>query len=232
MTISRLGILTGWLALGLAVPGWAQDAPPVVVTHGTGVVRVVPDRAFVTLTRESRASSPNEAQRLNAEGMTAINRVLDDAELAPDAIRTLGVNLQPEYDFQDGRRTLRGYVAVNIISVRVDDLARLGEIMDSAVGSGATAVSGVQFDVGNRSELERRALGEAVADARARAEAAALGAGQAIDGVVRIEESGGVSGIQPTLRMAMQAEGAAAITPIAPGQIEIRASVTLTARLR
>ena len=232
MIISRLGIVTGGLAVAMAVPGWAQEAPPVVVTQGTGVVRAVPDRAFVTLTGESRASNPNEAQRLNAEAMTAVTRALDESDLGPNAVRTLGVNLQPEYDFQDGRRTLRGFVAVNIVDVRIDDIDRLGEIIDRVVASGATAVTGVRFDVGNRPELERRALEAAVTDARARADAAATGAGLSVEAVIRIEEPGGSSGGQPPFRMAMQAPAPAAITPIAPGQIEVRATVTLTAKLR
>jgi uncharacterized protein YggE len=42
---------------------------PTVVASGQGVVFAVPDRAWITVSAESRAPSPREAQRLNAEDM-------------------------------------------------------------------------------------------------------------------------------------------------------------------
>ena len=68
----------------------------------------------------------------------------------------------------------------------------MGEILDLAVGSGATSVSGVRFDLKDRAAAEREALKRAVADARARADAAAAGAGVKVDRVLRIEEQRGV----------------------------------------
>ncbi len=218
-------------AAGLASSQQASEA--VVVTRGEGIVRAAPDRAFVIVRSEARAASPQEAQRLNAEAMTAVRERLTEFDLDADAIRTLGVNLQPEFDFQDGRRTLRGYLASNSIELRLDDLPRLGTLIDAAVGSGATSLGGIRFDVRDRRTLERQALRDAVADARARADAAAAGAGGTIGRVIRIEEQGAAPSVQPPFRMAMQADaGQVATTPIAPGRIEVRVSVTLTASLR
>jgi uncharacterized protein YggE len=140
--------------------------------------------------------------------------------------------VEPEYDFTDGRRTLRGFVARNTIEVRVDDLARLGEVLDVAVAAGATSAGNVQFELKDRSAAEREALRLAVVDAQARAEAAAAGAGRAIARVVRIQEEG--TGQVPYPRpMAMAAREAAAVeTPIVAGEIEIRARVTFTAALK
>ena len=73
-------------------------------------------------------------------------------------------------------------------------------------------------------------LQAAVADALGRAEAAAAGAGSTIDHVLRIEERRPMA--SPPRMMAIQREVAAAETPIALGQIEIRGRVTLTAALR
>ena len=91
---------------------------------------------------------------------------------------------------------------------------------------------GIRFDVRNRDALERDALRQAVADARARAEAAATGAGPPINSVVRIEEAGApVEPPRPMMRMAAAAEQAVS-TPVAPSTIEIHSRVTLTASLR
>ena len=226
------------LMLIASVPGAAQTpapepTPPVVVTVGQGIVEVTPDRATVTIVAEARARGPKEAQSQAATIMSAVQKRLQDAQIPADAIRTTGLDLQQEFDYHDGKQTLRGYLARNSIEVRVDAIDRVGTIIDLAVTSGATGIGGIQFDVKDRVNLEREALKRAVADARARADAAAAGAGRSIDRVLRIEESrgGGVMPPVPMMRMAMAAE-AAPETPVAAGRIEIRASVTLTAALR
>ncbi|OLD22606.1 MAG: hypothetical protein AUJ01_00015 [Acidobacteria bacterium 13_1_40CM_3_65_5] len=224
-----------WIALACAVAAQepAQPQGPVVVTVGEATVRRAPDRAFVTVSVETRSKSPRDAQRLNAEAMTAVQQRLTQARIAKDAIRTTGYDLQQEFDFVQGRRVLREFVARNGIEVRVDDIARTGEMLDAVVQSGATSVSGIRFDLQDRDSVEREALRLAVADARARAEAAASGAGRAIDRVLRIEDSRdtGIMPPRPMMTMARTAESPAQ-TPVEPGLIEIHARVTLTASMK
>jgi len=221
------------LASPLAAQEPAPPQTPVVVTVGDAVVRRAPDRAFVMVSVETRAKSPREAQRLNAEAMTAVQQRLAQARLPKDAIRTTGYDLQQEFDFVQGRRVAREFVARNGIEVRLDDVARTGEIVDTVVQSGATTVSGIRFDLQDRDGAEREALRLAVADARARAEAAAAGAGRTIDRVLKIEDSrdGVIVPPRPIMTMARAAESAAQ-TPVEPGTIDIHARVTLTASMR
>jgi uncharacterized protein YggE len=225
-------------ALTLATPvaaqvQGAQQERPVVITAGEGVVKRAPDRAWVSISAESRARSPRDAQRANADAMTAVIGKLKGAGLAADAIRTVGYNIQPEFDFNSGTQTLRGYVARNSIEVRVDDLARVGEVVDLSVGSGATTVGGVRFDLKDREGAEREALRLAVADAKARAEAAAAGAGSRIDAVIRIEEQGARGPEPQPVMMTVRVGGdVGKETPISAGDLEIRATVRLTATIR
>ncbi len=211
----------------------AETGPPVVVTTGEATVTRPPDRVWVTIAAESRARSPREAQKLNADAMSSVMQKLKGAGLPADAIRTTGYDLQPDYEYHEGRQTVRGYIARNTIEVRLDQVERAGEILDVTVGSGATNVSGVRFGLKDRTAAEREALSLAVADARARAEAAAKGAGLTIDRVLRIEERGSAPPPEPFLRtMQREAAVAAAPTTITPGQLEIKAVVTLTAAVK
>jgi uncharacterized protein YggE len=207
--------------------------PPVVVTSGEGLVQAVPDRAWITLTAESRAGNPRDAQRRNVEAMTPVIDKLRAAGIPADAIRTVGYDLQQEWDFVNNRRESRGYVARNTIDVRVDAIDRIGELLEMAVGSGATSVGGVRFDLKDRAKLEREALRLAVEDARVRADAAAAGAGRSIDRVLRIDAQAAGPPV-PLPRVAMLREQAASsdAPPIAAGQIEIRAQITLTSALK
>lgn len=224
----------------VAAPAFAQvpnlpivsPLQPTVVTHGQAVVTARPDRAFVTIAAESRSRNSGEAQKQNATAMTAVLQKIEQAGVPKDAIRTVGYELQPEFDYANGRQTFRSYVARNTVEVRLDDIDRVGVVIDAAAAGGATTITGIRFDVRNRAVLERDALRQAVADARARAEAAAAGAGATIDRIVRIEEGGAPEFPRPMMRMAAQAMERDAPTPVEPSTIEIHARVTLTASLR
>ena len=223
----------------VAAPASAQTpapaAPSVIVTNGEGVVKRAPDRAWVSIAAESRARTAQEAQRLNTDAMTAVNERIKAAGIPADAIQTTGYNLQPEFDYVNGKQTLRGYVARNQVQVRVDALAKTGDVIAAAVATGATNVSGVRFDLKDRDVIERDALRVAVQDARQRANAAAAGAGVTIDRVIRVEEQRDtIDGPRPMqMNMAMmRQEAAQAAVPIEAGEIEVRARVTLTVAIR
>lgn len=225
---------TLFLALCLtATPALAQQQPVqppprVIVTAGEGIVKRAPDRVWVTVGAESRGRTAPEAQKLNVDAMTAVLDKIRAAGIAADAIQTTGVSLNPEFDFQNGKQTLRGYVARNQVQIRVDDMQKVGDILSAAVGTGATNVSGLRFDLKNRDAAESDALRMAVRDSRRRADAAASGASVEIGGVVRIEDQG-VSDVMPPMPMARtMAMPAAAPVPVEGGEIEIRARVTVT----
>ena len=183
------------------------DTPSIIVS-GEGVVKVAPDQAWVRIGSESRSKNSKEA------------------------IKTIGVDLQLEFDYRDGRQTPRGYVARNTIEVRVDDLATLGDVLDAAVGSGATSLHGLRFDVKNRDSVEQQALQAAVTNAMAKAQAMATAAKRSVDRILRIEESFGGSVPQPMVMERAMAARADATTPVAAGELEIRAQVRLTAAIK
>ena len=218
-----------------AVLAQTPPAPqqPTIVARGHALVVARPDRAFVTISSESRSKNSAEAQKLHAAAMTAVLQRIEQAGVPKDAIRTIGYELHPEFDYPSGRQTLRGYLARNSVEVRLDDIDRVGIVIDAAGAAGAATVTGIRFDLKNRAAVERDALRLAVADGRARAEAAAAGAGAAIDRIIRIEEEGvAFEPPRPMMRMAAQAAAADVSTPVSPSTIEIQARVTVTVSIR
>jgi uncharacterized protein YggE len=235
--MTRLAMTTLFL-VATAAAAAAQNvppAPPVVVVRGEGEVRTAPDVAFITLATEHRANTAKDAQAQGATAMTGVQQRLTAAGVAKDAIRTLSYDLQPQFDYVNGKQVARGFLARNVVEVRVDQVTRVGELLEIVVTAGGTAVQGVRFDVKDRTQLERQAISRAVADARARAVAAAEGAGTTILAVVRIEEEGVIRRPieQPMMRMAADSVAAAPPPPpIAAGEAVIRATVTLTASIK
>ncbi|HZR83616.1 MAG TPA: SIMPL domain-containing protein [Candidatus Binatia bacterium] len=224
------------LLAGAASARADEHAPrqPAVVVGGEAEVRAAPDRAFVTIATESRDRDPKAAQKQNAVVMNAVQEKLRATGIPPEAVRTLAYQLELEFDWDKGKRTPRGYLARNAVEVRLDDVARVGEVIDLAVAAGANDVTGIRFDLKDRAALEREALRRAVADARARADAAAAGAGVTIDAVQRIEEQSESHPMPRPMAFAKAADAAEAAPPtsISAGEIAITSRVTLTATIR
>ena len=165
--------------------------------------------------------------------MSAVLAKLKDVGLPAEAIQTSAYELRPEFDYANNRQTLRGYVARNALEVRVDDLPKLGQVLDVAVAAGATQVSGIRFDLKDRTGAAQTALQRAVADARAQAETAAQAAGLKVDRVVRLEVQREMISPPRPMMMAMRSEMAvSAEPPVAPGELEVRAVVTLTTAVK
>ena len=209
----------------------AQADVPMIVATGEAVVRKAPDAARLGVSVETRARTSREAQSANAEIAAAVLKRIAALGIASDALRTASLRVEQEFDYSNGRRTPRGYVARNSIEVRVDDVTKVGELSDALVQAGATSIEGVRFELKDPAAAEREALRLAVVDARARADAIASGAGRSIDRILKIEESRATP-YEPRPMVAVRAAADAATTPVEPGFIDVRAHVTLTVAIK
>ena len=177
-----------------AAPALAQpqppQPPPAIVTQGQAVLRRAPDRAWLTIATQVRESKANDARRKSNETMTEIHNALKAVGVRDDAIRTSGYSLTPDMDSRT--RNVTGYFVRNQIEIRVDDLDRLGDIMDAANGpkSAALSIIGPRFDLKNEQAAQAEALKLAVENAMSRAQAMAAGARRTLGPVLRIEDQG------------------------------------------
>jgi uncharacterized protein len=219
------------LAAGVAVavvrPGAARGTsePSVrtVTVEGTATARVVPDTALFTFGFESEGSTAKGALAENAAHMRRVISALLRVGVAREDIQTQNVSVYPR---QNDNGDVAGYSANGSVVAAVRRLARAGSVVDAAVAAGANQTSGPQFDRSSRSELKQKALREAFADARAKADALAREAGASLGEVRRIEESAAMPEPYPigvygdAVRLAK--------TPIEPGTQQARATVTVT----
>jgi uncharacterized protein YggE len=229
MTTLSLALLS---LLSCSAGALAQAVEPAqIVVTGEGIIKATPDQAWISIGAESRSKISKEAQQRNAEAMTAVQQKIGTFGIPKDAIKTTAIDLQMEFDYANGRQTPRGYVARNTIEVRVDDLAKLGDVLDAVVNSGATMIHGLRFDVKDRDQISATALQAAVKKAMTKAQAIAAGSGRAIDRVIKIEELADGAPV-PMMRQYAMAARADATTPVAPGELEIHAQVRLTVAIK
>jgi hypothetical protein len=205
-----------------AVPADASD--PTVSVTGTGTVSAEADLAVVSLAVTAQESSADAARERVATGVDAVRTALREAGIPEDAVTTAYFSVQPRYDDED--RVPDGYRGVHALRVEVDP-ARAGEVVDVAVGAGATEVDGVQFTLTDetRDALRAEALTQAVERARADADAVAEAADLRIVGVQSMQVGGSYG---PGPFYAEAADSARGATAFAPGPVTVSASVSIT----
>lgn len=227
LALGALAVLTV-----LAQSAAAQDEPPrrIVVT-GTGEATARPDIAVISAGVVVQGGTASAALADNVRAMNAVLQQLRTSGLADADVQTSEFSVTPLYERQPPEREttapprIIGYQVSNRVTARVRDIDRLGAVLDALVNAGATNVDGPWFDIADPEQVLGQARDAAVADALARARRYAAAAGVRLGEIILIEETGA---FVPPPRPMMRAEAMAADVPIAPGQTELSASVTIT----
>lgn len=214
-------------AAGCAPMGHGGHHPrtSTVTVAGTGTVSAAPDMAEITTGVVTQAPTAAQALAANSQAMERLLQALGALGVAARDIQTTNISVSPlRRQGRDGQPPeITGYEVTNQ-RVKVRDLSRLGRVLDQQVGQGANLVYGIQFGRQEPAPLLDEARKRAMADARRKAELYAVAAALKVGRVVAVQEAGAVS---PRSEMAPRMAMSAAV-PVAPGEQEIQASVTVT----
>jgi uncharacterized protein len=225
-----LGALAALPLLAPASLAAQEQMPRRLVVTGTGEASARPDVAVISAGVVAQADTASAALAENTQAMNRVFEQLRAAGLPPEDLQTAQFAVTPLYESTqpDPQITkpprIVGYQVSNQVSARVRDIDRLGVTLDALVGAGANSIEGLNFDLANPKQVLGEARDAAVADALAKAKRYAAAAGVQLGEIVSIEEGG----VYPPPRPMMRAEAMAADVPIAPGQTELSASVTIT----
>ena len=199
----------------------AANEPGLLVVQGSGIVEVAPDMAEIAIGVETKGRTATEAIDGNS---AAVERVVADAVRAGIERRDIRTAVLYLTNYEDnGAKRFR---AVNMVRVKLRDLARLGAVVRDLVGSGANEIRGIGFSTQNPAPHFVQARRQAVEDARKRAETLAEAAGQRLGQIVEITD-------QTYSDPGIRAEAAMQRTsvPVEPGQVAMRAGVQIKWRL-
>lgn len=217
----------------LAEPARAEgEAPRVIRVSGEATAGASPDRVLVDLAVVTQRDRAADTVAENAEQLARVFGAVRKVIGKTGRIETTSYSLSPRYryDKADSRQVLEGYTARNAVRVTLDDLDRVGRVLDEAAAAGANEVQQLAFvlqdDTPQRDAALRAASERALAKARTIASALGLEIARvaSVDEVVR-------HGAPPMLEM--RAARAMADTPIAaPGSVDVHAQVNLTVEIR
>jgi len=140
-----------------------------VSAQGEGVVRAVPDTAYLTLGVETYNKEMLTAQSDNKEKMNGIIAELGKLGIREQDIQTNNYSIYPNYQWENDKNILTGYRVVNTVRIKVKNLSDAGRILDAAAAKGANLIEGIQFEVEDAGKLYEEALRLAVKNAEDKA---------------------------------------------------------------
>lgn len=205
-------------------------------TSGTVSKKVMPDKVEIVLNVETWSESAQVSQEDNARISDAVRNALDDIGIKD--IKTLSYYENEQYVWNSSysRQDKNGYITVNSLQITLTDITKSGSVIDVAVRAGANRVQSVSFALtdSKQNELKAKALEEAAASAKLKAESMAKGLGVTLGKVVNISENS--YNYYPMMKS--YAEDAIGVTSsytpptqITAGDVSVDATVTVTFEL-
>lgn len=170
----------------LAQPVAAPPPPGVISVSGEGVVRVSPDRARIRVGVVTRAATAPEALRQHEQDVSRVLTRVRQLGVADRDIQIESLSLGENY----GPNGPDGYVAQRIVTVTLDTLRLVPDLVAAVVSEGANQLQGIDYVMRDTREAEAQALDRAVADARSKAERIASASGVVLGPVVAVQEAG------------------------------------------
>lgn len=233
------------LLTGCAGAAFAQSETPAaqgdeakvtrtVTVTGSGKVYLTPDIAYITIGVHTEGENAAEAVASNnAQAQEVIDALLAQG-IAERDIQTTNFSIYPQQEYDtEGKPTGKiKYIVDNSVFVTVRDITNVGDVLDAAVQAGANTISGIQFDVEDKTAALSEARKAAVADAGVKAEELASAAGVTLGDVQTISEytSGGPQPMYDMRAAAPMAE--AASVPIQTGQMLLTVEVNIVYEIR
>jgi hypothetical protein len=224
--------LTAASSLALAQPPLAgPPSPATIQVTGQAQVSKAPDRVYIDIGVTTQAQKSELAASENAKRLADAIGALKRAAGSSAQLTTTEYSVTPHYTYprNGGTPTIVGYTASNVVRVRLDDLGRIGRVIDAATEAGSNNIQDIRFDLRDERGPRSEALREAALNAQQDADALAGALGLRVVRVVTVGEQGPETRPMPIYARAMSAAAASAVqTPIEAGTIDINATVTLT----
>ncbi len=209
-----------------------DDSDRSISVTGSGVVRVDPDIAYITIGVHTENADAKAAVDANSSQTADVIAVLKEFGIVDDDIQTTNFNIYSyqNYDKPEGPSLI--YSVDNSVSVTLRDITKIGDLLSAVVDAGANNIWGIQFDLADKAAAIADARAQAVEAARAQAQALADLAGVELGEVLTISTYGG-GYVTPFYGMGGGGgEMAASSVPVTPGQQSITIDVNMVFEIK
>lgn len=200
---------------------------------GNAQVHLAPDIAYITIGVHTENATPGEAVASNNAQAQKVVDALKAQGIDPKDIQTTNFSIYPSQQFgPNGESKATTYMVDNSVFVTLRDLSKMGNVLSAATEAGANSISGIQFDVADKTDALSQARKEAFANAKKLAEELANVSGVSLGPIQSISYN---TGNVPIPMYDVRGGGAAApaaSVPIQPGQLTISVDVSISYQIQ
>lgn len=231
-----LGLVVVLLVAVGCVPNMNQRT---ISTQGQATVKADPDLAVVYASVETLADSADESRDENSKIMDRVYAELYKVGIAREDVETENFNIYEEFEWTGEGRNSLGFKTAHNLKIKTEQFDDVGEIVDAVIKGGATRINYINFELSDEreKELKKQALTLASGDAKEKAESMATGLGAKLGSLVSVSDAGYYYNPYPMFRAEAGAMDAMAVkeavaTQISPGELEVRADVSVVYQIR
>jgi len=157
---------------------------------GEGKVTGVPDVAKIQLGYSVEKKIVADAQKENTAKMNAVvGKLKKDFKIDAEDIKTINYYISPQYDWNNGKQSLRGYLVSQDLSVKVREMDKVSQILDVAGSIGLNQIGNLSFEIDNPEKLKEEARAKALEQAKAKAGALSDIVGVKLGKIISFSES-------------------------------------------
>lgn len=207
---------------------------------GRGQIRVTPDKTRIMIALNDVCEEYAQALEKASKERATLQEVLRGFGFADSDLKTLNFNVDPEYEGyqEDGiwKQKFKGYRYYHQLKLEfASDNDKLGKVLYAMAASGLTPEFSIGFFASDPEAVRNELLADAVADAKAKAEALTAAAGVTLGEIQSIDYAKADLNLAVnTMRMPMMAKGMAAEEccdsydmDVQPDDIELTDTVTI-----
>ena len=174
----------------LSITASAESLQRTIVTSGQGEVSVAPDTAELNMELRAVNKDGNKAKR---ELDQQFNQLLDELALLniqKKAIIASSLQLTPQYDYATEKRKFVGYRAVRKITITINKLDQLNQVLDTALTAGIDQLGRVNLKVADETSYQKQSRQQAINQSKAIAKELALAYGARLGPIIQINYRG------------------------------------------
>lgn len=224
------------MLLGLTIPALGVNNPRLITVLGEAELQVAPDEVLISMAVETSDKNLTAAKKSNDDRVRKVIALAEKYKIEAKYIQTGQISIEPRYRNNYEKREFIGYFVRKSILVQLKDLSKFENYFSSILEEGVNYIYGIQFQTSELNKYKNQVQALAVKAAKEKATVLASQLGQKIGKPYLIREEGTnfipvEAGRYSALKTYGENLADSGESTIAPGQIRVRAALTVSFEL-
>jgi len=211
----------------------SEVAARTISVNGTGTIYLTPDIAYINIGVHTEDPEVGSAVDMNNQKSQAVISAIKALGVEAKDIQTTNFSVynSVQYDPMSGLESGTIYMVDNTVIITMRDLAKMSDLLDASIRSGANNINSVSFDIADKTEATQQARVLALENAQSLAKELTDGAGVSLGAVQTIS----YYDYSPSPYYGKGGAGldtAASSSPINPGIMQLSVDVSIVFEIK